>query len=169
MRIKHCFNVKRTVIHWKKCNQTASFNSISFPQELQQHEEAEAEKKKEAEAREHARFQSSQPFRFYPEERCLAAEPWREPYEARLEMDARLKLARLRDKEEAASKALVDDLFKNLLAEIDSVSTFANGNSNDLRYLEERIALLLGQPIPHLPPSNGIVEDEAESVWNWNI
>ena len=81
-------------------------------------------------------------------------------------MDARLKLARLRDKEEAASKALVDDLFKNLLAEIDSVSTFANGNSNDLRYLEERIALLLGRPIPHLPPSNGIVEDEAESVWD---
>ena len=79
-------------------------------------------------------------------------------------MEARLKLARLQYKEEAASKALVDDLYKMLLAEIDSVSTFANGNSNDLRYLEERIAAMLGQPIPHLPPSNGIVEDEA--VWN---
>ena len=79
-------------------------------------------------------------------------------------MEAHLKLARLQDKEEAASKALVDDLYKMLLAEIDSVSTFANGNSNDLRYLEERIAAMLGQPIPHLPPSNGIVEDEA--VWN---
>ena len=102
-----------------------------------------------------ARFQSTRPFRHYPEARCLAADPWRESDEAKLESRARFKLAMAQEQQEHPSKADLNELFDLMRFAFDSAT-------NKVRVLEDRLELMLGQRIPQLPPN----EDDEPDNWN---
>ena len=51
-----------------------------------------------------------------------------------------------------------------MMSEVADLYDFIQSTRNDLRELEERLAAVHGQPIPHLPPPNNEAVDEE---WNW--
>lgn len=150
-RQRQTFNLLLCEVY-SQCNT----NSLS-PQEREEFEKAA----KAEEARARRQFQGVFPFREYPEYRCLSAEPWVEPDEARLEWDARQKIM---DKERQVTPAMesqVDAVAEMLREEVASANDTANHALSELRYLEDRLKLMFGT-IPHLPPVYPVVEEADE-------
>ena len=97
----------------------------------------------------------SNPFRIAPDFRCLAADPRREPYKARMEWESLFKLARREDELVSASQAQIKDLYDDLFRAVNDVHSFANSAHGKIEYLEARLMAMFGCPIPDVPPSNG--------------
>ena len=118
-------------------------------------------KKKKQE--DHAKFQQCNPFKWFPEYRCLSADSWREPYEAKLESQAEHRVSRTEKMAEFVPKAYFEDATHYLQEEVDEVHTYAAGAYNDLRRLEDRLQYMLGRRIPQLPLN---YYDDEEDAWD---
>lgn len=103
----------------------------------------------------HRRFQVANPFRIAPDYRCLAADPKREPNEARKEWQSVIKVSRREDELAAASQAQIKDLYEDLFRQVNGVHSFANSAHVKIEYLEARLRAMFGTPIPDVPPPNG--------------
>lgn len=113
-------------------------------------EKEEAEKQKRARA--HQIFQSIHPFRRFPEFGCLSADAWTEPYEAQLEREAQQRVWRREAEAASASRASVEDLSSAIWHETAELALDINDARNLVRRLEDRLAFMVGHPIPYLPP-----------------
>ena len=110
------------------------------------------------------RFIRRSPFKQFPEFGCLDPDAWREPWEERIHPENLRKLRVKEDRATCATRASFFDLYRTMMWEVGELHQFAQGTSNDLRILEERLAALHGRPIPHLPPpaNNDGLYDEWE-------
>ena len=106
-------------------------------------------------------FQAVFPFREYPEYRCLSAEPWVEPDEASREWDARQKIREKERQVTPATESQVDAVAEMLREEVESANEASTRALSEIRYLEDRLKLMLGA-IPHLPPVYPGVEEGDE-------
>ena len=109
------------------------------------------------------RFCRQSPFREFPEYGCLDPDAWREPFEEQVHQASLRKIRDKEDRATCATRASYFDLYRTMMSEVADLHDFIQSTRNDLRKLEERLAALHGQPIPHLPPPNNEGLDEE---WN---
>lgn len=86
----------------------------------------EAEKRREEDAKAHARFQSCNPFRFFPQYCCMDPTFRHDPFAVVALMDSRRKLERKDKATRFVTEAAADSLAEGIYAELDDICSRLN-------------------------------------------